>query len=69
MDRVYIDAGTQRNGFVEIRPGNRHYWLELIHRDGFRDLGLWNPHQDLPDPTMYKDFVAFSSGAIARPVR
>lgn len=69
MDRVYIDAGHEESGPVVIHPGNQHYHLELIHRAGFRDLGLWNPHYDLPDPTMFEDFVAFSSGEIARPVR
>ncbi len=69
MDRVYIDAGNEKSGSVMIYPGNHRYHLELIHREGFRDLGLWNPHHDLPDPSMFNDFVAFSSGEIARPVR
>ncbi|EIE23136.1 hypothetical protein COCSUDRAFT_66177 [Coccomyxa subellipsoidea C-169] len=69
MDRVYIDAGNEKSGSVMIYPGNHRYHLELIHREGFRDLGLWNPHHDLPDPSMFNDFIAFSSGEIARPVR
>ncbi|CAL8465383.1 g4919 [Coccomyxa elongata] len=69
IDRVYIDAATEEKGFVMIHPGNDRYSLDLINRQGFRDLGLWNPHDDLPDPTMSQQFVAFSSGEIARPVR
>lgn len=69
IDRVYIDAATEEKGFVMIHPGNDRYSLDLINRQGFRDLGLWNPHDDLPDPTMSQQFVAFSGGEIARPVR
>jgi hypothetical protein len=37
-------------------------------RNGLRDLGVWNPHTQMPDRSLYRHFVALSSGAIARPV-
>jgi hypothetical protein len=68
IDRVYVNAGDKENGPVYIQPGDPCYDLELIHRQGFRDVGLWNPHLDLLNRTLYREFVAFSSGTIARPV-
>ena len=69
VDRVYIDAATEEKGSVRIHPGIDRCTLDLINRQGFRDLGVWNPHDDLPDLTISAQFVAFSSGEIARPVR
>lgn len=68
IDRVYINAGDKENGSVYIKPGDPRYQLELIHRGGFRDVGLWNPYNELSNQALSKAFMAFSSGAIARPI-
>jgi hypothetical protein len=62
---------------VEVHPGNFRYRLHMMNRKGFRDLGVWNPHEDLViiDPetseasnTVYRNFIAFPAGTFARSV-
>ena len=69
MDRVYLDAATPGTGPVYVAPGHDEYLLEFMNRSGFRDLGVWNPLTELPDHSLHRNFVAYSSGAIARPVK
>jgi hypothetical protein len=69
VDRVYLDAATPGTGPVYVAPGHGEFLLEFINRGGFRDLGIWNPLVELPDPSLHRNFVAYSSGAIARPVK
>ena len=69
MDRVYLDAATCSTGAVYVDPGHGEFLLEYMNRGGFRDLGVWNPMAELPNQSLFKKFVAYSSGAIARPVK
>ncbi len=77
INRVYIDAAKEGKGNVDVHPGNYRYRLEMLNRQGFRDLGVWNPHEGLVtvDPetsevcrTAYRKFIAFPAGAFSRPV-
>ena len=69
VDRVYLDAATRGKGPVYVAPGHNEFLLEYVNRQGFRDMGVWSPLAELPDPTLHRNFVAYSSGAIARPVK
>ncbi len=77
MERVYIDVAHEGKGDVVLHPGNYRYRLKLLNRKGFRDMGVWNPHEELAawDPnterlnrSMHRDFIAIPTGAFARPV-
>lgn len=69
VDRVYLDAATEGTGPVYVMPGHNEFMLEIMNRGGFRDLGIWNPMSESPYQNLHKNFVAYSSGAIARPVK
>ncbi|CAL5222130.1 g4449 [Coccomyxa viridis] len=69
VDRVYLDAATQGKGPVYVAPGHNEFLLEYMNRGGFRDMGVWNPLAELPDPSLHRNFVTYASGAIARPVK
>jgi len=69
VDRVYLDAATSGTGSVYVAPGHGEFLLEYLNREGFRDLGVWNPMAELPNQSLSRNFVAYSSGAIARPVK
>ena len=69
VDRVYMDAATRGKGPVYVAPGHDEFLLEYMNRGGFRDIGVWNPLAELPDQALSRNFVAYSSGAIARPVK
>ncbi len=69
VDRVYLDAATRGKGPVYVAPGHDEFLLEYVNRGGFRDIGVWNPLAELPDPSLHRNFVAYSGGAIARPVK
>ncbi len=68
VDRVYLDAATQGKGPVYVAPGHNEFLLEYMNRGGFRDMGVWNPLAELPDP-LHRNFVTYAGGAIARPVK
>lgn len=77
IDRVYIDVAHKGEGEVEVHPGNYRYRLQLINREGFRDLGVCNPHEGLAimedqaseaSRHAYRHFISFTSGALARPI-
>ena len=69
VDRVYLDAATRGKGPVYVAPGHNEFLLEYMNRGGFRDMGVWNPLAELPDPSLHRNFVTYASGAIARPVK
>lgn len=63
VDRLYVDAAFE--GDVMLCPGDRSY-IQLINRDGFKDVGVANPHESLP--FAWNNFVALAAGRVARPV-
>ena len=62
VDRIFVNA---KGGDVFLCPGDRSYH-EIIVREGFRDVGAYNPHDQNPASAPY--FVSMPAARVARPV-
>ena len=62
VDRLFVSA---QGGDVFLCPGDRSYH-EIILREGFRDVGAYNPHDRQPASAPH--YVAMPAGRVARPV-
>ena len=62
MDRLFVSA---KGGDVFLCPGDRSYH-EIILREGFRDVGAYNPHDRQPASAPH--FVSMPAACVARPV-